>query len=120
MAPAGCLLTRGFFREAQTPLLVMHGDSDQLVPFRRDGRRAFAGARRPRFLVRLEDGSHLGFAPIATTLDPTVHYDQITCPVVLALFGQDLVAGLRRGLRLEPDVRVRSSGTAAPARLPPP
>jgi hypothetical protein len=39
--------------------------------------------------VRLENGSHLGFATIALGLDPAVHYDALAC-AFLAPFFTDL------------------------------
>lgn len=82
MAPPGCFFTSRFFRTVQVPLLVMHGDSDQLVPFRQSGRRVFHRARRPRHLVGIRNGSHTGFTFFALQFSPTVHYDVIGCTAI--------------------------------------
>lgn len=90
LAPAACFLTPGFYREVQAPLLIMHGDSDQVAQFREEGRTAYQRARRrPRFLARLDNGSHLGFAPLAADLDSAVHYDRLACALVGPLVADD-------------------------------
>jgi predicted dienelactone hydrolase len=89
LAGGGCFLTRRFYREVRTPLLIMHADSDQLTRFSEHGRTAYRRARRPRFLVRLQNGSHFGFAPGAAGLDPSAHYDRVLCPVIHALEPND-------------------------------
>ena len=86
LAPPGCFLGSRFFGRTSTPLLVVHGDSDQIVPFREHALRVFARARGPRVLVELEEGSHTGFSGFATLFDPSVHYDALGC----AALGQDL------------------------------
>lgn len=79
MAPASCFMTRRFFDGVQVPLLVMGGDSDLIFPFRRQSRPAFSRAAAPRFLVRLDEGSHNGFSPFVTLFDPTQHFDRPGC-----------------------------------------
>ncbi len=84
MAPLACFLTRRFYRTTKTPLLVMHGDSDQITHFPTEGRAAYRRARGARFLVRLKNGSHSGYGPFATIFDPTEHLDRFLC--TLAIF----------------------------------
>jgi predicted dienelactone hydrolase len=79
MAAPGCLFTRRFFRTSEVPLLILHGDSDLIVPFRGNGRRGYRRAFRPKFLVQLRDGSHTGFSGFATMFDPSQHFDGIGC-----------------------------------------
>lgn len=79
LAPSTCFLTSRFYREVDTPMLIMHGDSDQIARFRNDGLAAHRRARGLRYLVRLENGSHLGFIPFAAALDPAEHYDRFLC-----------------------------------------
>jgi predicted dienelactone hydrolase len=86
LGPPACLLTRRFYRTVDTPLLVMHGDTDQVVSFGENARPAFRGAQRPKFLVRLENGSHLGFATFALGLDPAAHYDGLGCAFLAPFF----------------------------------
>jgi predicted dienelactone hydrolase len=89
MAPPGCFLTRRFYREAELPLLIMHGDSDQVAHFREEGRTAYRRARRPRLLARLANASHLGFSPLAGSLDHAEHYDRVGCAPVSVIAGDD-------------------------------
>lgn len=79
MAPAGCMFTERFFRTTRTPLLVMHGDSDLLLPWREYGARSFQYARGRRHFVLLEQGSHTGFTGVAVAFDQTKHFDRIGC-----------------------------------------
>lgn len=85
-AGLSCLFERSFYDGAEVPLLILYGDSDQLLPYTRNGRRAFSNANEPKFLVRLRRGSHTGFSGFATAFDPTVHYDAIGCVAI----GSDL------------------------------
>lgn len=73
-----------FWPRIRTPVLFVHGDADASVPYS-DGRRAFAGAPPPRFLVTILGGDHgrpFGGAPddaqarvvTATGLDFLDHY----------------------------------------------
>jgi predicted dienelactone hydrolase len=87
MAPPGCIFTRRFFDTTPTPLLVLHGDSDQLVPFRENARRAFGRADRPKYLVKLKEGSHTGFSAFAVYLDQGQHFDGLGCAALLAGLG---------------------------------
>jgi predicted dienelactone hydrolase len=87
LAGLSCLFERSFYDTADVPLLIVYGDSDQLLPYSRNGRRAFADANEPKFLVRLRQGSHTGFSGFATLFDPAIHYDAIGCA---AIGGTDL------------------------------
>lgn len=46
-----------FWARLRTPVLFVHGDADDAVPYA-DGRRAYADAPPPRFLVTIEGGDH--------------------------------------------------------------
>jgi predicted dienelactone hydrolase len=48
-----------WFRRVAPPFLAVHGDRDETNPFRAS-ERLYAGARSPKWLVRVVDGSHLG------------------------------------------------------------
>lgn len=93
MAPPGCFFTSRFFSTVRVPLLVMHGDSDQLVPFRQSGKRVFHRARRPRHLVGIRNGSHTGFTSFASRLPTTVHYDVVGCSALEPELGSDTQIG---------------------------
>jgi predicted dienelactone hydrolase len=83
MAPPGCFFTERFYSTTDTPLLLLHGDGDQIVPYRKNARKAYRGAQPPRFLVKLRDGSHTGFSDFAVIFDPSVHIDTLPCQLVL-------------------------------------
>ena len=82
MAGPACLFKRSFYQTSDAALLVLFGESDQLVPYGRNGRRSFRLAGRPKFLVRLKDGSHTGFSGFAVFFDQSVHFDQIGCDAI--------------------------------------
>jgi predicted dienelactone hydrolase len=88
--PYSCALTRRFFRTARVPLLVLHGTSDLLVPYRENGVRVFRHARGPRHLVLVDDGAHLGFVGFATGLPSSLHYDGAGCAALLSTLGDDV------------------------------
>jgi predicted dienelactone hydrolase len=88
--PYSCALTRRFFRTARVPLLVLHGTSDLLVPYRENGARVFRHARGPRHLVLIDDAAHLGFVGFATGLSSTAHYDGLGCAALLSTLGDDV------------------------------
>jgi hypothetical protein len=83
LAPPACFFTKRFFRTTTTPFMVIHGDDDQLVPYKENGRRAFKLARAPKHLVALEQGSHTGFSTFARLQDGSQHIDVVGCAVVL-------------------------------------
>ncbi len=79
MAAPACLFRPQFFRNADVPRLVLHGDSDVIVSYADNGRRAFRGGGAARHLVQLFNGSHTGFSIFATLFNPAVHYDTVGC-----------------------------------------
>ena len=99
MAAPACFFTKRFFRTARVPLLLMHGDSDLLVPYKENAKRVFKRARKPRQLVTLRNGSHTGFTAFATGFDQTQHFDlAIGCAVIDATLDVDPEQGLIPGL----------------------
>jgi predicted dienelactone hydrolase len=82
LAGPACMFTRDFFRTTETPLLIVFGDSDQLVPFAKNGRRSFGLAGAPKILVRLREGSHTGFSGFAIFFDQSQHFDGIGCAAI--------------------------------------
>jgi hypothetical protein len=66
---------------------VLHGDSDLVVQFKDNGRRAFRAGPSPRHLVQLVDGSHLGFSVIAGNSDGSTHLDVLACQALEGGFG---------------------------------
>jgi predicted dienelactone hydrolase len=83
LAPPACFFTKRFFKTATTPFMVVHGDDDQLVPYKENGRRAFKFARAPKHLVALRAGSHTGFSTFARGQDGSTHIDVVGCAAVL-------------------------------------
>jgi predicted dienelactone hydrolase len=88
MAAPACLFRSQFFRNADVPRMVLHGDSDAIIPFAENGRRAFRGGGAARHLVQMFDASHTGFSVFATLFDPMVHYDEIGCAAIGAGLGE--------------------------------
>jgi predicted dienelactone hydrolase len=83
MAGVSCLFTHQFYTNANVPLLLLHGDADLIVPFPENSARAFQLADDPRELVVLKNGSHTGFAGLASLLtDATGNYDHLGCHVL--------------------------------------
>jgi dienelactone hydrolase len=80
--PLGCFFTPKLFGRLHVPLLVMHGTSDDLAPYRQSARRLLRIAPMPRMLVTLENGSHAGFTGFATFADQSLHFDRIACAAV--------------------------------------
>jgi len=88
--PYSCAMTSRFFDTATLPLLVLHGTVDRLVPIEPNGEAVLRRANGPRFLVRVQRGSHLGFVGFATSLPPTVLPDDIGCAGLKASLGANL------------------------------
>jgi predicted dienelactone hydrolase len=82
MAAPACFLTAPFYKTTTTPLLLVHGDSDVLVPLAPNALRAFERASGPRELVVLSRGTHTAFAGYASLFDPMEHYDSIGCTAI--------------------------------------
>ncbi len=79
MAAPGCFFTDAFFDTTAAPLLLLHGDSDSLVPFRKNAGRNYRLAGAPKLMVRLRNGSHTGFSAFAVYFDQSQHFDAIGC-----------------------------------------
>jgi predicted dienelactone hydrolase len=82
IAPGACFFTKRVFRTTNAPLLLLHGDGDLLLPFAENALRAYHNDRPPHTLVRVKNGSHVGFSGFATLLDPSMHYDLVGCQVL--------------------------------------
>jgi predicted dienelactone hydrolase len=88
--PYSCAMTTRFFDTATLPLLLLHGTGDRLVPIAPNSEAVLRRAHGPRFLVRVERGSHLGFVGFATALGPTVRADDFGCTALKASLGANL------------------------------
>jgi len=89
MAGPACMFTGKFFKTSTAARLILHGNSDLIVPFKKNGKRAFRGGKGRRHLVELDVGSHTGFTAFAPFFDPEVHYDAIGCDAVLGSIDTD-------------------------------
>jgi predicted dienelactone hydrolase len=96
IAPGACFFTKRAFRTTKAPLLLLHGDNDLLLPFAENALRAYRRDRPPDALVRVKNGSHLGFTSVASLLDPSTHYDLLGCAVLQDIPNEPL-PGLGRG-----------------------
>jgi len=95
-----------FFTRIRVPLLLIHGDADNNVPYS-DARRTYGDAPPPRFLVTLFGGDHS--APYDP---PDSRAAQLTAKVVVDFFDQYL-KGATDGLR-----RIQAdAGTGGVAKL---
>jgi predicted dienelactone hydrolase len=124
IAPVGCFLTPRFFRTARTPLLVLQGTDDLLLPFAENGQRAFEDSRRPHLLVGLRGGSHVAFAGALAGVPPTDNYDKLVgCGALLSGLGDQLASPLdaafaalaTRGAGIDTDPAVCSAPCPADA-----
>jgi len=91
MAAPACMFTRRFFRDVATPRLVLHGDSDVVVPYKTNGRRAFQTGTGPRHLARL---GHLP-DPRDIVIEDIVNYHRHQLPMPRA--GESVALDLRWG-----------------------
>jgi predicted dienelactone hydrolase len=81
MAAPSCMFTAPFFAQS-VPVLLLHGDSDLIVPIEANSERVLPLMKDPRELVVLQTASHTGFSGFATLFDPKTHYDTIGCSVL--------------------------------------
>src|SRR5262249_37429654 len=82
MAPPSCMFLPSFFTHADLPLLLLHGDSDMIVPIAENSEHAFPLTQSPSELVVPHTASHTGFSGLATLLDQTMHLDRLGCTAI--------------------------------------
>lgn len=82
IAAPSCMFLPAFFAKAEAPLLLLHGDSDLLVPIGANAARTFEQVPGSCGLATLVRGSHTGFSVFATLLRNTQHYDQLGCAAI--------------------------------------
>jgi predicted dienelactone hydrolase len=77
---AGDLFEPPFYEavDPQVPLLVIHGSADALIDFDSVAGTVFRNAPAPKYLIRLEGGTHMGFGDGLPTL-PFLHPDRLAC-----------------------------------------
>jgi predicted dienelactone hydrolase len=78
-AAPSCMFVPPFFSDARLPLLLLHGDSDLIVPIDANSRHAFSLTQSPSELIVVRNGSHTGFAGPAAYLDQKMHVDVFGC-----------------------------------------
>lgn len=77
LAPVSSPMLPSFYETTTTPILVMHGDSDAILPYVDHAVAFRENAHAPRTLVSLERGTHTGFTQIASLFDGTPGYEHI-------------------------------------------
>lgn len=84
IAGPAAFLTSDFFSSRELPFMMIAGTSDAVVPYQENA--APVPQKAPQaLLVTLQDGSHIGFASVSSTLMRWFdHPDQLACPLVLA------------------------------------
>jgi predicted dienelactone hydrolase len=82
IAAPSCMLLQPFFADATLPLLLIHGDSDEIVPIAANSARIFPMTRAPSELVTLHNGSHTAFSGVAAFLDQSMHLDRLGCQAI--------------------------------------
>lgn len=124
IAGVGCFFTRRFFETSPAALLMLHGDDDRIVPYVANARRVYPRARREKFLVSLDRGSHTGFSDFATFFDQSVHFDRIGCAAIGgAIPGPDEnlfagIGGLAEGVDLTRQCPLPCQGTIVDPSMP--
>jgi dienelactone hydrolase len=99
IAPAlACVFTPRFFAGTDVPLLMIVGDSDQLVPHRQNAKRPYKMARAPKTLVTVLEASHTGFTGFLSNHPGTPHPDEIGCGFLLDILSDDPDANFFAGL----------------------
>jgi predicted dienelactone hydrolase len=83
MAAPSCWLPVRSFDEATLPMMVLHGDSDALVPFEAHAQPLYDHADAPKILARFVAGTHTGFPDFSAALfDNLEHADSIGCEAI--------------------------------------
>jgi predicted dienelactone hydrolase len=79
MTPATCMLETELL-DTSTPLMIVHGTADAILPFEAHAQRLYDAASAPKWLVALDRGTHTGFADITAALFAEVeHADSVGC-----------------------------------------
>src|SRR5262245_54904885 len=68
-APPACFLQAGYYDAARVPLLILQGDQDLLVDAVGDAGAVYTRAQRPKALLVVHGGTHIGFADVGATLN---------------------------------------------------
>lgn len=83
MAGPACYVPDNTFEGSETPLLVIHGDRDAIVPFENGAEALFDAAPGERWLLRLAGGTHTGFVDAMTELLlGLAHADSVGCSAI--------------------------------------
>jgi predicted dienelactone hydrolase len=82
-APPSCMMLPSFFAGSTLPLLLVHGDIDEIVPVAANSERIFPSTPAGTELVLLKNGTHTGFAGLAALLDQSMNLDRLGCQSVV-------------------------------------
>jgi dienelactone hydrolase len=87
IAPVSCMFARRFFGAVRVPILVLHGDTDEILPYEAHGLNVYRGARGSKHLIAPRGGTHTGFSQFAVFFDQAEHHDRIGCAALLPNLG---------------------------------
>jgi predicted dienelactone hydrolase len=76
--------------DSAVPLLLIHGDSDAIIPYDGNAPVLLSAAPGPAYLLTLVGGTHTGFSNAATLFSWTDNADTIGC-AALAMAGLDIM-----------------------------
>jgi predicted dienelactone hydrolase len=83
IAGPSSFLTRNFFQTRAIPFMMIAGSADAMVPYEANAAPIPAKANNS-LLVTLDEGSHVGFAGMASTVFRWAHHpDETICPLLL-------------------------------------
>jgi len=77
LAPVSSPMLASFYDTTSVPVLVMHGDSDAILPYVDHATAYRDRARAPRNLVTLAGGTHTGFTQIAALFEGMAGYEHV-------------------------------------------
>ncbi len=83
LAAPSCMMLPSFFAGPTLPLLLVHGDADEIVPVAANSERIFPSTPAGTELVLLANGSHTGFAGVAALFDQSMNLDRFGCQSVV-------------------------------------
>jgi len=83
IAGPSCYFSHAYFADTDTPLLIVQGDLDALVPYTANSLVAYGNANPPKTLVTVHNGSHTGFSGLGALI-PGDNPDDVGCTALLS------------------------------------
>lgn len=88
MAPASCFLKHSELQN-DTPLLILHGSADAILPIEAHAEPLFRAVRGPSWMVTLDGGTHTGCVDATAALfEDLTHADVLGCDALEGQVGQ--------------------------------